>query len=162
MSDENFPMKQIEHYNGWPLIDELPSGWSFAAQCGSPLTGYAFAMSASPLRGGVTALVRVCKPQMQMVSDNQAHVTKPDPCKQVATKTASNGSYYDPQHAKTVNELARQKFKQRILNDILVDLTICEIEGWCKREYINELRELINSLGKKEMLMPAHGIEASI
>ena len=52
----------------------------------------------------------------------------------------------DPATARTVNELARQRFKQRLLGDILVDLMICEIEGWCKLEYIRDLRKLINSI----------------
>ena len=143
-------MKEAEYYNGWPLMDDLPVGWSFV-QTGSPLTGYAFAMSASPLRGGKTALVRVCKPQMRLLLEDLAPVAKPEPCEHIAKKTQSDGLFYRPEHARAVNELARQKFKQKILNDILVDLTICEIEGWCKREYINELRELINKIGQKEI-----------
>ena len=55
----------------------------------------------------------------------------------------------DAHYVRTVNELARQRFKQQLLNDILVDLMICEIEGWDKLEYIRELKNLINSIGSK-------------
>ena len=55
----------------------------------------------------------------------------------------------DAAYARTANELARQKFKQKLLNDIMVDLMICEIEGWKKMEYINEIKILINSIGNK-------------
>lgn len=36
--------------------------------------------------------------------------------------------------------------QEKLLNDVVVDLTICEIEGWDKTEYINELKELILSI----------------
>jgi hypothetical protein len=36
----------------------------------------------------------------------------------------------------------------------LVDLTICEIEGWCKREYLRELAELINGIGQQPNVPP--------
>jgi hypothetical protein len=48
--------------------------------------------------------------------------------------------------AKSVNDLARLKFKEQILKEILFDLTVCEIEGWDKKEYINELKELLNEI----------------
>jgi hypothetical protein len=46
---------------------------------------------------------------------------------------------------KTLNSLARHKMITRLYADILVDMQICEIEGWDKLEYINELKSLINS-----------------
>ena len=58
---------------------------------------------------------------------------------------------YQKQHAKAVNDLARAKFKEKLLLDIVVDLTICEIEGWSKVDYLNELKDLINNLGKGEL-----------
>ena len=51
-----------------------------------------------------------------------------------------------PFPAKSVNRLARDRFKEQILKDILFDLTVCEIEGWDKLEYITELKKLINSI----------------
>lgn len=47
--------------------------------------------------------------------------------------------------AKALNRLAREETKQRLLQDILADMKVCEIEGWDKTEYIKELQELINS-----------------
>lgn len=35
----------------------------------------------------------------------------------------------------------------KLYADILMDINICDIEGWDKMEYINEFRELLNSLG---------------
>lgn len=141
----------MQYYRDWPLMDSLPAGWSFSKAAGSPLTGYAFAMSGSPLRGGLTALVRVREPQMRLLlsepdgaaTDEARPAYAPDP------KTPCGHFVYDASQASAVNDLARQKFKQRLLADILVDLMICEIEGWCKREYIDELRRLITSLGQQ-------------
>jgi len=59
--------------------------------------------------------------------------------------------------AKTVNDLARLKFKEQILKEIMFDLMVCEIEGWDKKEYINELKKMLNSIdtpNKKEGSIP--------
>nr|DAR29279.1 MAG TPA: hypothetical protein [Caudoviricetes sp.] len=37
--------------------------------------------------------------------------------------------------------------KYRLLADISLDLVICELEGWSKTEYLNELKDMINELG---------------
>ena len=52
----------MTHYRDWPLLDELPPGWKFCRHAGSPVTGYAFAQSASVLKGGKTALVKITPP----------------------------------------------------------------------------------------------------
>ena len=48
--------------------------------------------------------------------------------------------------SKTVNNLARKKFQEQLLKEIKFDLIVCEIEGWDKKEYIKELKKLINSI----------------
>ena len=48
--------------------------------------------------------------------------------------------------AKRLNTLGREEMKKKLLNDILIDLTICEIENWDKKEYIQDLKDLINSI----------------
>lgn len=54
--------------------------------------------------------------------------------------------------ARALNDLARHKAIVRILSDIRMDMEICEIEGWDKREYINELKSLLNSIGGQPMI----------
>ena len=44
------------------------------------------------------------------------------------------------------NQLARKQAIIRLEADILMDMQICEIEGWDKLEYIRQLQELLNSL----------------
>ena len=50
---------------------------------------------------------------------------------------------------KTLNTLARHRMIERLYRDILIDMTVCEIEDWDKMEYINELSDLINSFRRK-------------
>lgn len=48
--------------------------------------------------------------------------------------------------ARTVNDLARLKFREQILKEILFDLMVCKLEGWSKKEYINELKSMLNGI----------------
>ena len=57
----------------------------------------------------------------------------------------------DKETAKALNDLARHKAIVRILNDIRMDMEICEIEGWDKNEYLNLIRQLLNSIGGRSM-----------
>ena len=50
--------------------------------------------------------------------------------------------------ARALNDLARHKAIVRILNDIRMDMEICEIEGWDKTEYIKQLKKLLDSIGR--------------
>lgn len=53
----------------------------------------------------------------------------------------------DKETTKKLNELARHQQIVRLLADIRTDMMICELEGWDKMEYVNQLRTLLNSLG---------------
>lgn len=52
-----------------------------------------------------------------------------------------------PETRKVLNRLAREQIKLRLLADIRFDLAVCEIEGWNKLEYLNELKSMIDDLG---------------
>ena len=55
----------------------------------------------------------------------------------------------DKETAKALNDLARHTAILRILKDVRIDLEICEIEGWDKTEYLNLIRQLLNSMGEQ-------------
>ena len=55
----------------------------------------------------------------------------------------------DEDTARALNDLARHKAIVRILNDIRMDMEICEIEGWSKSEYLNLIRHLLDSIGRQ-------------
>ena len=52
--------------------------------------------------------------------------------------------------ARALNDLARHEAIVRILNDIRMDMEICEVEGWDKTEYIKQLKKLLDSIGQEE------------
>ena len=137
-------------YKGWPLIEELPEGWSVNKHIGSPLHNHFFVTNGKSFFSADrrVALLRVEKKPLT----ESKTITKQIPAivetQPNAAKSKATGYTFDKESARAVNILARQRFKQKLLADILIDLTICEIEGWSKREYINELKNLINSIGK--------------
>jgi vacuolar-type H+-ATPase subunit I/STV1 len=52
-----------------------------------------------------------------------------------------------PEAAETLNQCARTKMIERLLADIRADLMICEIEGWSKTDYLEQIKDVINSIG---------------
>lgn len=132
-------------FKSWDLLDSLPTGWSIDKHAGSPLSGYLFATNGSPLRGGKRALVRVA-PEKKLIFETGAICSKTEVASPCLDRDQKPTQVIDASCAKTVNELARAKFVHKLLADILVDLTICEIEGWDKREYLSQLAELINGM----------------
>lgn len=53
-----------------------------------------------------------------------------------------------PATRRAFNRLAREKMKLRLLADIRMDLMVCEMEGWDKLEYLDELLALVRELRK--------------
>lgn len=51
-----------------------------------------------------------------------------------------------PGAERALNKLCREQMKYKLLKDILADLTVCDIEGWDKLEYLKELKLLIDAL----------------
>ena len=129
-------------FRDWVLLEELPEGWIIDKFCGSPLHGFDFCTNGkSILNGGKRALVRVKQKIREPQTHTETHIEiKPIKEKQVGESADTIGF-----PAKKVNELARKRFLEQILKDIMFDLTVCEIEGWDKKEYIKEIRKLINS-----------------
>lgn len=54
-----------------------------------------------------------------------------------------------PATRRAFNRLAREKMKLRLLADIRMDLMVCELEGYSKLEYLDELLVLLQELRKK-------------
>ena len=129
----------METYNGWILYDSMPDGFRIDKTEGSPLAGYKFIINGSPLNGGARALLRMHSYAMRVCD-------KSYPIAKIEQKKNEQTQKIDENYRSAVNALARKKFEMRLLADIKVDLMICEIEGWDKREYIDELKLLINGL----------------
>lgn len=132
MNEEKIQKK----YRDWEVYEVLPMGWKIDNSCGSPLHGYDFCTNCkSILNGGKRALVRSLRkgtPRIQFI--------QPEPI----PKKENNPDYKFP--AKNINILARKRFQEHLLKEIMFDLMVCEIEGWDKKEYIREIKKLINSI----------------
>ena len=131
-------------YKYWQIFNVMPEGFAICKTSGSPLAGHVFITNGkSVINGQVRALLKIDK--KIEINDFVKHGIK----KEIKdTKQVKNNcwSTYENSAAKTVNDLARARLKQYLLNDLLIDLTICEIEGWNKLEYINELKKLIEDV----------------
>ena len=138
----------MKSYRDWPLLETMPDGWKIDKTAGSPLHGYEFVSDGTSINnGGRRALFRVVAPQRQLLLDEPRQQARH--AHEAPRQEKKLLPIIEAFPARTVNELARAKFKRQLLNDILVDLTICEIEGWCKREYIAEMKALINGMGQQ-------------
>ena len=132
----------MNKYKEWELLESLPDGWRIDKSAGSPLCGYEFCTNGkSVLNGQKRALLFVGSKPSEYKQSCQF---------EPAIKQVEKEPTEYP--AKAVNELARKKFEQSLLNDIMVDLAICEIEGWCKMEYIRELRKLLAGIANRKQL----------
>ena len=49
-----------------------------------------------------------------------------------------------------LNTLARHQTIYNLYRDILIDMMVCEIEGWDKLEYLNQLKSVIEHFERKE------------
>lgn len=135
----------MEKYKDWEIFDKLPDGFKIDNTAGSPLAHTVFITNGkSVLNGQIRALLRI------IPNTNCSDFPNSSNKKEICYK---NKSEYEPANkdnyifpAKEVNELARKKFQEQLLKDISADLMICEIEGWDKREYINEIRNLLNGI----------------
>lgn len=59
--------------------------------------------------------------------------------------------------AMALNRLAREQMKCRLLQDIRMDLAVCEIEGWNQAEYIDELMTEVKGLAEVKRAFDSAG-----
>ena len=45
---------------------------------------------------------------------------------------------------KTLNQLAREQMKLRLMQDIRMDISVCQLEGIDYKPYLKELKEIID------------------
>lgn len=135
----------MERYRDWNILEELPEGWQIDKTAGSPAPNTVFITNGkSPLKGQKRALLKV-------IAKQETIVNKTEPLVGVQKMHIANlpkeDNYIFP--SKTANDLARLKFKEQLLKEIMFDLMVCEVEGWDKKQYINELKKLLNGINTK-------------
>ena len=133
----------MEKYRYWNILETLPDGWVIDDTVGSPAPNTVFITNGkSVLKGQKRALLKI-KPKRDIntpkneIAEN--HFVD-------ANKMIEKTEIPIFPAKKIVNDLARLKFKEQLLKEIMVDLTVCENENWDKKEYINELKKMLNSI----------------
>jgi hypothetical protein len=128
-------------YRDWDILDEIPNGWSIDNTAGSPAPNTVFITNGKSVLSGQQkrALLRVKAKRDINISKNE--IVKNDI---IVNKIDNNEPYIFP--SKTVNDLARLKFKEQILKEIMFDFMVCEIENWDKKEYIKEIQKMLNQI----------------
>ena len=130
-------------YRDWDILEYLPVGWVIDKTAGSPAPNTVFITNGkSVLNGQKRALLKVQAKQDINISKNEIPKVKHF----VEANKMIEKTEIPIFPAKTVNDLARLKFKEQLLKEIMFDLTVCEIENWDKKEYINELKKMLNGI----------------
>ena len=130
-------------YRDWDILEYLPEGWVIDKTAGSPAPNTVFITNGkSVLNGQKRALLKVQSKQDINISKNEI----PKVNHFVEANKMVEKSEIPIFPAKTVNDLARLKFKEQLLKEIMFDLMVCEIEKWDKKEYINEIKKMLNSI----------------
>ena len=131
-----------QRYRYWEILDEIPDGWVIDKTAGSPLASSVFITNGkSPISGQQKRAILRMRPIGG--TGDKPSIDHP---KQSNKEDCTDSEEDPPFPAKSVNDLARLKFKEQLLKEIMFDLMVCKIEGWDKKEYINELKELINGI----------------
>lgn len=135
-------------FKDWPLLDEMPDGWRLCGDVGSPLAGYVFIHNGkSVINGQQRALLRAQHPQ-QALPLPETLTAKPMPEQPPEQPAQQQPEQCTQRLAKTMNDLARKRAEASLLRDIRADLAVCEIEGWSKTEYINQLKASIDRIAR--------------
>jgi hypothetical protein len=130
-------------YRDWDILEDLPEGWSIDKTAGSPAPKTVFITNGkSVLNGQKRALLKV--EAKRDINTPKNEILKSNHIVEVNEMIEKSEIPIFP--AKTVNDLARLKFKEQLLKEIMFDLMVCEIEKWDKKEYINEIKKLLNSI----------------
>jgi hypothetical protein len=133
----------MNKYRDWDIFEELPEGWKVDKTAGSPAPYTVFITNGKSVLSGQQkrALLKV---EAKRDINTPKKELKNNHIVEVNEKVEKTEIPIFP--AKTVNDLARLKFKEQLLKEIMFDLMVCEIENWDKKEYINELKKLLNGI----------------
>lgn len=129
-------------YKGWQVFDEIPNGWQICQKVGSPHGDFVFITNGkSPLNGQKRALLKLNIQKSPIQYELNLDIHTP-----VIDKKQNHKIELPVDYALTMNRLSRERLKENLLRDLMVDIQICLIEGWDVKEYHLELKNLIDSL----------------
>jgi hypothetical protein len=122
-------------------FDVLPDGWKPDRSWGSPEHGWEpICNGKSMMNGGRKGLLKVEKPTVNDSLTVAPATIRTEPKPETVELTSDEARAY----AQATNDLARAKFKEKLLQELMVDLMVCKIEGWSITDYISDLKTLID------------------
>jgi hypothetical protein len=139
-------MLERQQYKDWDIYDTMPDGWRID-RAGSPLHGHVFITNGkSPLNGQKRALLKVVRPTTKKKEHVQLLLNVNPPAQAAPKMLEPLGEAERQEYAKALQELARKKFQEQLMRDLVIDFSVCRIEGWDFKEYVNELKAMIEDL----------------
>ena len=101
----------MKTYKGWQILEDIPDGWSIDKTAGAP-GKYVFVTNGkSVLNGQKRALILVRNPQVDMFAHEVPRIELKLELPKAVSNSDKQGKHFDAPYARTVNELAREKFK---------------------------------------------------
>ncbi len=139
----DFKYLKMNQYRDWEILDHIPQGWVIDKTAGAPAPNTVFITNGKSVLSGQQkrALLKVVSKRDENTQKNEIVKTH---FPEVTKMVEKIEPHIFP--AKTVNDLARLKFKEQLLKEIMFDLMVCEIENWNKKEYINEIKKMLNGI----------------
>lgn len=143
--------------NTLSILDEIPVGWRLLKGATMAPVGYDMISNGKSLFSSdyQIALIKStpCIPQKHdPVPHPTAQITATIESKNTKPAKADCLCFSDePCLPEKLNRLAREQIKLRLLQDIRVDIAVCQLEGWEYKSYLLELQDMIQCfLNKKE------------
>lgn len=140
--------KIIGVFKHWNVFDSIPEGWVIDRNAGSPLHGHVFITNGENILSGKQ--IRVLAPAPREKQSPLTPVNLQDICPQLFPEpqpdTKKPSQQIDEECRRVLNDLARKKVQEKLLQDIIFDMNVCKLEGWDHREYLFELENLIDRL----------------
>ena len=137
-------MQRLVVHSSLPRMERfhaLPEGWKLDGSWGSPEHGWSpICNGKSLLNGGRKGLLKVEKPTV----NDSLTVASPMPSPTPEPERVGLTDGERKAVAKVTNDLARAKFKEKLLQELMVDLMVCKIEGWSITDYVSDLKTLID------------------
>lgn len=140
----------MDVYKHWSVLDHIPDGWIVDRYAGSPLHGHVFVTNGKNLLTGQQLRALAPDPQRQPQDEPSIQLPLPEPKPEPEPEPPRQ--LIDDEYRLTMNNLARKKTQEKLLQDILTDMHICKLEGWSHRDYLIELKNLIDGLIDKPSL----------
>ena len=140
----------MDVYKHWSVLDHIPDGWVIDRYAGSPLHGHVFITNGESILSGKQ--IRALAPDPQRQPQDEPSIQLPLPEPKPDPEPEPPRQVVDEEYRLTMNNLARKKTQEKLLQDILTDMHICKLEGWSHRDYLIELKNLIDGLIDKPSL----------